>query len=404
METQQVRPKRDPDGILPIFANSHKKLGFLLEKKSDKKNLRTGFTTGACAQAGVKACLLSMLENRPLESVEIVLPIGRKAKFLLHRAILFPAEPLTAEVSIIKDGGDDPDCTHGAEIITHVRIVEKSGIQFQRGHGVGWISKPGLGLPVGDPAINPVPRRYMEKEWTTFYDNNRGWIEEKSGLKQNGIVVTLSIPNGEILSRQTLNSRLGILEGLSILGTKGIVVPFSTSAYRASITQAMDVAVARGIDTLVLTTGGQSEKFAQAILSSLPEESFIQIGDFSGFSIREAGKRPVKKIIMAGLMGKFSKLAMGVTQTHAAGSQVDFGFLASIARESGAPDTLVGSILQANTARHVGDLVAEAGFDVFFEALCKRILVHLTKISGHPPSIGVMLTDFQGKKIGYAES
>ena len=366
--------------------------------------MRTGFTTGACAQAGVKACLLSILENRPLESVEIILPIGKKATFLLHNATLFPAEPLSAEVSIIKDGGDDPDCTHGAEIKTHVRIVEENGVQFTRGEGVGWISKPGLGLPVGDPAINPVPRRCMEKEWTNFYASNRNRLEEKTGLKQIGIVITISIPNGEALSRQTLNSRLGILEGLSILGTKGIVVPFSTSAYRASITQAMDVAVARGVDTLVLTTGGQSEKFAQAILSTLPEESFIQIGDFSGFSIREAGKRPVKKIVMAGLMGKFSKLAMGVTQTHAAGSQVDFKFLASIARDAGATDLLINAILQANTARHVGDIVAEAGFDGFFEALCERILIHLKKISGHPPTIGVMLTDFQGKRIGYSEN
>ena len=375
-----------------------------MEKKSDKKNLRTGFTTGACAQAGVKACLLSILENKPVNSVEILLPIGKKATFALHKSSLFPADPFSAEVSIIKDGGDDPDCTHGAEIITHVRIQEENGIHFKRGTGVGWISKPGLGLPVGDPAINPVPRLFMEKEWTNFYNSNRHWLEKNTGSKTIGIVVTIAIPNGEELSRQTLNSRLGILEGLSILGTKGIVVPFSTSAYRASITQAMDVAIARGIDTLVLTTGGQSEKFAQAILSSLPEEAFIQIGDFSGFSIREAGKRPVKKIVMAGLMGKFSKLAMGVTQTHAAGSQVDFGFLASVAREAGASDALASAILQANTARHVGDIVTEAGFEPFFEALCERILAHLKKISGRPTTIGVMLTDFQGKKIGYAEN
>ncbi len=375
-----------------------------MEKKPDKKNLRTGFTTGACAQAGVKACLACIRESHPPETVEIILPIGKKATFELHTSHLFPNIPLSAQVSIIKDGGDDPDCTHGAEIITHVHIVEKDGVHFFRGPGVGWISKPGLGLPVGDPAINPVPRSFMEKEWSNFYGTNRQWLEERTGSKNFGIAITISIPKGEELSKQTLNSRLGILEGLSILGTKGIVVPFSTSAYRASITQAMDVAVARGIDTLVLTTGGQSEKFAQAILSTLPEEAFIQIGDFSGFSIREAGKKPVRKIIMAGLMGKFSKLAMGVTQTHAAGSQVDFGFLSSVARDAGAPDTLIDAILQANTARHVGDIVMEAGFEPFFDALCQRILVHLIKISGHPPSIAVMLTDFQGRKIGYAEN
>jgi cobalt-precorrin-5B (C1)-methyltransferase len=374
-----------------------------LDKKDDKKKLRTGFSTGACAQAGVKACLESIKENHPPDMVEITLPIGRKAKFTLNSSLINPEERMNATVSIIKDGGDDPDCTHGAEIITNVRIVNKNGIQFQRGPGVGWISKPGLGLPVGDPAINPVPRLFMEKEWNTFREQSLPWLKKETGWEEIGVIVTISVPRGEELAKQTLNGRLGILDGISILGTKGIVVPFSTSAYRASITQAIDVAVARGIDTLVLTTGGQSEKFAQAIFSDFPEEAFIQIGDFSGFSIKEAGKRHVKKIIMAGLMGKFSKLATGVTQTHAAGSQVDFKFLSEVAREAGAPESLVESILKANTARHAGEIVAEAAFSPFFEALCQRILGHLTKIPGHPPSIGVLLTDFQGKKIGYAE-
>lgn len=374
-----------------------------MDKKDDKKKLRTGFSTGACAQAGVKACLESIKENHPPDMVEITLPIGRKAKFTLNSSLINPEERMNATVSIIKDGGDDPDCTHGAEIITNVRIVNKNGIQFQRGPGVGWISKPGLGLPVGDPAINPVPRLFMEKEWNTFREQSLPWLKKETGWEEIGVIVTISVPRGEELAKQTLNGRLGILDGISILGTKGIVVPFSTSAYRASITQAIDVAVARGIDTLVLTTGGQSEKFAQAIFSDFPEEAFIQIGDFSGFSIKEAGKRHVKKIIMAGLMGKFSKLATGVTQTHAAGSQVDFKFLSEVAREAGAPESLVESILKANTARHAGEIVAEAAFSPFFEALCQRILGHLTKIPGHPPSIGVLLTDFQGKKIGYAE-
>ncbi|MHB1285133.1 MAG: cobalt-precorrin-5B (C(1))-methyltransferase [Leptospirales bacterium] len=366
--------------------------------------MRTGFTTGACAQAGVKACLRSLLENRAQESVEVLLPIGRKARFVLHRSSLDADDPTTAMASIIKDGGDDPDCTHGAEIITSIKLVPADGVRFHRGPGVGWISKPGLGIPVGEPAINPVPRRSMEQEFQSLQKEILDWAIHRFGWQQAGLEVTVSIPNGEELSKQTLNSRLGILEGLSILGTKGIVVPFSTAAYRASITQAMDVALARGIDTLVLTTGGQSEKFAQAIFPEFSEEAFIQIGDFSGFSIREAGKRPVKRIIMAGLMGKFSKLATGVTQTHAAGSQVDFEFLSALAREAGAPEALVEAIRGANTARHAGEIAAEANFPDFFQAICDRILYHLSHISRHPPSIGVLLTDFKGKKIGYAQT
>ncbi|MHB1606325.1 MAG: cobalt-precorrin-5B (C(1))-methyltransferase [Leptospirales bacterium] len=375
-----------------------------MEPSTDRKKMRTGFTTGACAQAGVKACLKSLLENRPQESVEVTLPIGRKARFSLHRSALDSDDPTKAMASIIKDGGDDPDCTHGAEIITMIRLVPEEGVRFHRGPGVGWISKPGLGIPVGEPAINPVPRRSMEQEFYALQNEVREWTAHRFGWSQAGLEVTVSIPNGDELSKQTLNSRLGILEGLSILGTKGIVVPFSTAAYRASITQAMDVAIARGIDTLVLTTGGQSEKFAQGIFPDFPEEAFIQIGDFSGFSIREAGKRAVKKIIMAGLMGKFSKLATGVTQTHAAGSQVDFQFLSNLAKEAGAPPSLVEAILKANTARHAGELAAEENFPDFFQAICDRILHHLSRISKHPPSIGVLLTDFKGKQIGYAET
>lgn len=375
-----------------------------MESSTDRKKLRTGFTTGACAQAGVKACLRSLLENRTQDSVEVTLPIGRKARFSLHRSVLDPDDPAKAMASIIKDGGDDPDCTHGAEIITTVRLVPEEGIRFYRGPGVGWISKQGLGIPVGEPAINPVPRRSMEQEFNAMQKEILAWATHRFGWRQAGLEVTVSIPNGEELSKQTLNSRLGILEGLSILGTKGIVVPFSTAAYRASITQAMDVAIARGISTLVLTTGGQSEKFAQGIFPDFPEEAFIQIGDFSGFSVKEAGKRSVRKIIMAGLMGKFSKLATGVTQTHAAGSQVDFRFLGTLAEEAGAPASLVEAIQKANTARHAGELATEANFPAFFQAICDRILHHLSRISRHPPSIGVLLTDFKGNKIGYAET
>jgi cobalt-precorrin-5B (C1)-methyltransferase len=375
-----------------------------LEAPTDRKKLRTGYTTGACSQAGVRACLLSLLEGTPVRDVNIVLPIGKKASFHLKTSTVDTSGPPRAHASLIKDGGDDPDCTHGAEIITDIVLVPEPGIRFHRGAGVGWISKPGLGLAVGEPAINPVPRQSMEREFEALYPRIKSWSKDRFGWPDVGIDVTISIPNGEKLAKETLNGRLGILEGLSILGTKGIVVPFSTSAYRASISQAMDVAVARGIRTLVLTTGGQSEKFAQKILSSLPEEAFVQIGDFAGFSIREAGKRPIEKVVMAGLMGKFSKLATGVKQTHAAGSQVDFGFLSKLAKDAGAPEPLVEAIRNANTARHAGELAAEAGFPAFFQAICERILYHFLKIPSGPPSIGILLTDFQGKQIGYAET
>ena len=361
--------------------------------------MRTGFTTGACAQAGVKASLEALVSGDFAEQVTIRLPNGKEASFVLFRKIhLDVAHERRAACSIIKDGGDDPDCTHGAEVEIEVTVTEGGKVEYVAGPGVGTITKPGLSLAVGEPAINPVPRRYMEKEFSGIKKR----LEKKYDLSNAGVRIRISIADGVERAKKTLNERLGIEGGLSILGTKGIVVPFSTAAYRSSISQSMDVARARGIETIVLTTGGQSEAFAMKLYPGIPPEGFVQIGDFTGFSVKEAGKKQFPRIIMAGFLGKFSKLAKGVTQTHAAGSQVDLEFLASLARETGSDDTVCHQIAAANTARHVGEILEKEGNLAFFSLLCSKILEHLEKLSPRPAVIEILITNFEGKLVGSA--
>ncbi len=376
----------------------------IVENMEKPKGQRTGFSTGACAQAGVAACLAAFLEGVPPIEISVRLPIGRRVVFPLADSgldLTSDKNSPVATVTIVKDAGDDPDVTHGASIVTSVRLTCASGVRFFAGEGVGTVSKPGLGLTVGDPAINPVPREMIRNEFLLRQNDLNIWAKEHYGWDNPGMDVTISIPNGQILAEKTLNGRLGILGGLSILGTKGIVVPFSTSAYRASISQAIDVALARGITTLVFTTGGQSEKFAQKIRQDLPEEAFIQIGDFTGFSLREAVKKNVGRVIMAGFLGKFSKLAAGVTQTHAAGSSVDLEFLSSVAREAGCPEAVSNDIAHANTARHAGEIALSSGCTEFFSMLGKKVFCQLEKTVKKEIPIEVLLTNFDGTILSH---
>src|SRR3990167_7059366 len=358
---------------------------------ADKKSLRTGFTTGACAAAATKAATLAMLAGKPVSSVEITLPIGKKVTFAVVRCDVRGG---SAEAEVVKDAGDDPDCTHLAHIISTVNRNESAGILIEGGAGVGRVTKPGLGLDVGAPAINPVPRQMIAQA-----------IEEArrtaaSIVAPKGFRVVISVPGGEEMAKKTLNARLGILGGISILGTTGIVKPFSTAAYKASIEQAIDVAVTAGSSVVVLTTGGKSDRFAQQAFSSLREEAFVQMGDFVGFSLKAAVQRGVREIRICGMPGKISKIAQGRMMTHASGSEVALGLLAKIAKSCGAPQPTVDEISQANTARHVYEIVEKNGLPGFFDKICERVVGNCGKHINHEARVACLLTDFEGKKLG----
>ena len=292
-----------------------------------------------------------------------------------------------AMCSVIKDGGDDPDVTHGAEIVVELSFTDRiNEIEIDGGEGVGIVTKPGLGLELNKAAINPVPKKMISE--------NLREIKDKHFLKK-GIKVIISVPKGKELGPKTDNPRIGILNGISILGTSGIVIPFSTASYAASIRQNLDVAIAMGNDTVVLTTGGRSEDFAKKIVD-LPEHCFVQMGDFSGYTIQQCARKEIKKAYVVGFIGKLAKMAAGVKQTHVKGSKVDMNFLAELARKCNANERIIESIKKANTARHVSEIIIENNVKGFFEEICDETYKHMRKHSEDKVPLDVILFDFDG--------
>ncbi|WP_442955866.1 cobalt-precorrin-5B (C(1))-methyltransferase [Paenibacillus sp. y28] len=321
--------------------------------------MRHGYTTGSNATAAAKAALIALIEQEPQTEATIVLPIGERVTFSIIRC---EYDQNRAEAEVIKDGGDDPDATHGARIITEVSWSEVPGIAIDGGIGVGRVTKPGLPVPVGEAAINPVPRKMLRTVAREVLD--------EYGIER-GVRLVVSVPDGETIALKTLNGRLGIVGGISILGTRGTVVPFSTAAYKASVAQAIRVAVQCGCRHLVLSTGGRTEKFGMDMYPELPEEAFIEMGDFVGFALTQCKRQGVEKVTMVGMMGKFSKVAQGVMMVHSKSAPIDFGFLARVAEEAGASRETLQHIGEATTAAYVGDLMQEQGLGGFFEALCR---------------------------------
>ena len=264
--------------------------------KEEKVKLKTGYTTGSSAAAASKAALLSIINQKKIDNVDILLP---KRSYVQIPIYSCEFETDNASCSVIKNGGDDPDVTHGAEIIVKLSFTKKMNeIEIDGGEGVGIVTKPGLGLEINKPAINPVPKKMIAENLREI---------GKKVLSEKGIKVVISVPKGKELGPKTDNPRLGIMDGISILGTSGIVIPFSTAAYAASIRQNVDVAIAMGNDTVVLTTGGRSEDFAKKIVD-LPEHCFVQIGDFSGYAIPETARTLGFSDLIESYLNSFNEL------------------------------------------------------------------------------------------------
>jgi len=355
--------------------------------EEEKTKMKTGYTTGSSATAASKAALLSIINQKKIDNVSILLP---KRSFLQIPIHSCKFELDKAKCSVIKNGGDDPDVTHGAEIIVELSITKKiNEIEIDGGEGVGIVTKPGLGLEINKPAINPVPKKIITEN-----------LKEtgKDILLKNGIRVVISVPKGKELAPKTDNPRLGIINGISILGTSGIVFPFSTASYAASIRQNLDVAIAMGNDTVVLTTGGRSEDFAKKIVD-LPEHCFVQMGDFSGYTIQQCGRKDIKKAYVVGFIGKLAKMAAGVKQTHVKGSKVDMGFLAELAKSCKAQENIIHDIRKANTARHVSEIIQKNNIHGFFDLICSETYKHMRKHSEEKVPIDVILFDFEGNTL-----
>jgi cobalt-precorrin-5B (C1)-methyltransferase len=356
--------------------------------------LRTGWTTGACAAAAAKAAALLLAGRPPPASVDIPLPEpfrgSARARFAVERS---RGGPAWAEAVVVKDAGDDPDVTHGAHLVVRLDLRSEPGVGFRAGDGVGTVTKPGLGLAVGEPAVNPVPRRMIEAAVGQVLDLGTG-----------GVTCTIAVPGGERMARKTTNARLGILGGISILGTTGIVRPFSTASWLASVVQAVDVLAAQGLDTVVLSTGGRTERAARRLLPDLPDTCFVEVGDFTGAALREAVERGVAHCVFVGMAGKLTKLAAGVLMTHYTRSRVDLSLLAELTAAAGGPADLVERVRAANTARHAYELWRAAGLTRAGELLCERVAGNLTRFTDGVVTAQVVLVDFDSLEVVAASS
>lgn len=349
----------------------------------NKKGRRTGFTTGACAAASAKAATRYLVTGKKLSEIKTTLPNRNTVIFPLKRC---EKKDDVVTTSIIKDAGDDPDCTHGAEITTTVCLTEEDGITLINGEGVGKVTKPGLGLDIGGPSITPIPRKNISEMV----------LEELPFKQYKGAQVIISVPDGIKRAKKTINERLGIINGISILGTTGIVKPYSTAAFKASVVQEIDVAYAQGIRELVFTTGSRTERFAMNLFPSFKEESFIQAGDFIGTALKSAARTSIKHVHIVGMIGKLSKMADGKMQTHVAGSKVNMDLLAKLAKDTGADLSLCEQIKGATTARYVIELIQEAKIRKFEARLCQLVARVTEKYVQDQCQVFVYLFDFQG--------
>lgn len=350
-----------------------------MEDYKPQGNLRKGWTTGACATAAAKAAFTALLTGEFPDPVSITLPRGENPAFALAKAGL---SQNSAFAAIVKDAGDDPDVTHGALICARVSFLPVgSGIVFKAGSGVGVVTKPGLPLAVGEPAINPAPRRMMQEA-----------INEVAALhKVNADVeIEISVPDGEKIAQKTMNPRLGIIGGISILGTTGIVIPYSCSAWIHSLQRGVDVARALGITHIAGTTGSASEDAIKQ-LYNLPDEALIDMGDFVGGMLKYIKKHPVEKVTIAGGFAKITKLAQGMLDLHSRSGAVDMYFLADI---SG-----IEAIKQANTAKHALEIAGgKAG--CLASQVAEKALFHAQQILGrHDINLEIVIFDREGKLL-----
>jgi cobalt-precorrin-5B (C1)-methyltransferase len=353
-----------------------------MARAKDEK-LKTGWTTGTCAAAAAKAAAKALLTGELQKRVDVRLPKKgdeRRVTFEVERCEVGDS---WAEAVVVKDAGDDPDVTHGAHLTARVSWKEEPGIELDRGEGVGIVTRPGLGLRVGSPAINEVPRRMISYS-----------VEEVLDPKERGVRVVISVPGGEKMAEKTTNARLGIAGGISILGTTGIVRPFSTAAWAASVVQAVNVMGAQGYDTFVLSTGGLTEKAAMRLLPDLEEVCFIEVGDFTGQAIGQAIKNGLERGFFVGMAGKLAKLAAGVMMTHWTRSKVDNELLAGITSEAGGSPDLVEDIKGANTARHAYELWRSANLERAPYLLCERVAENLREYAEGKLEIHAIMVDF----------
>jgi len=370
----------------------------LLKPPRPRRELRQGFSTGTAAAAAAEGALYELLGRPCPERVEVPLPGGGSITVALSR---HGRDRDRGEAVVIKDAGDDPDVTNGAEIGARVWRLESPGraenITFLGGAGVGRVTKPGLAVAVGEPAINPVPRRMIKKALRQVWDA----IGPAEPLR---LAVEIFVPRGEELARHTLNPRLGIMGGISILGTTGLVKPFSHQAYRATIAASLRVAWAAGLKHIAFSTGGKSEGYLKEFLPDLPEEAFVQMGDYVRFALKVAAGMGFPEITAGAFFGKALKIAQGFGHTHASRGLADLEELGRWTLNLTGDALLAQPVARANTARQALEILNQAGAGQVVAQVGERTLAALRDYAGPGPKLAALVLDFDGATLWRGES
>ena len=355
--------------------------------ETETRELRKGWTTGTCATAATKAALTALLSGDFPDPVEITLPGGTQPAFSL--AQWSKGENWTS-ASIVKNAGDDPDVTHGAMISVKIQKgTQGSGITFKAGSGVGIITRAGLPLPPQEPAINPVPRAMMSR------------IIKELSPDDTDFEIEISVEDGERLAQKTLNPRLGIVGGISILGTTGIVIPYSCSAWIHSIHRGIDVARSAGIGHIAGSTGSTSEKAVQEF-HNLTDSALIDMGDFVGGMLKYLRRHPVPKVSIAGGMAKMTKLAQGKLDLHSKRGLANLEDLAKLVQKAGASHILVQKITQANTVAEAFQIATEAGVDIG-QCVAEAAWNTAAQVLSHPEiNLEILVFDRKGQLLAEA--
>jgi len=363
------------------------------ETPEQARPLRSGYTTGSCATATSLAAARLLLAGVGSDRADIVLPKGQRISLPLVFCRLVDTTDRTAgaEAGTVKDAGDDPDVTHGAVVFARVRLSDEPGVRFHAGPGVGTVTRAGLTLAVGEPAINPVPRRMMSEHLAE--------LAAEHGYA-GGFEVTIGVEGGEALALKTMNPRLGIVGGLSILGTTGIVRPFSCSAYIASIHQGIDVARANGYEHVAACTGNASEEAMRAHYG-LPDIALIEMGDFVGAVLKHLRRAPVAKLTLCGGFGKFTKLAAGHLDLHSRSSSIDLPLLAQWAADAGGSEALQAEVRAANTSQQALALAAKQGVPLG-DVVCGHAREVARAIVPAEVTVEVFAIDRDGRFVGVA--
>lgn len=343
--------------------------------------MKKGFTTGTCAQAAAKAAAAMLTTGKLLKKVRIETPSGTSLNLnLIGQKI----KKYSASCAVVKDSGDDPDITNGVKIYAEVRLSARRGVTIVGGCGVGRVTKPGLAVGVGEYAINPVPLQMINKEVSAFLPQGKG------------LEVIISVPEGKELARQTFNPRLGVIGGISIIGTSGIVVPKSLDAYKASLSLQLDVLKATKHKKAVLVLGYVGERFAKEVLK-IDDDSIIKIGDHVGFMLKECFKKKIKEVLLIGHIGKLVKISKGQFNTHSKFGDNRIDTIAAYAKACGAKKEVVEELLKQATAEAAIDILRKNGLMKIFEMIAQKIAISIKEFLGERAGVKCILLSLKGE-------